>query len=195
MGFQRGLLELLRGIRGVTVTGFSIKLNISKPKGINLLPIIAYAYDNLRNTSIVLSASKIGLMYRFLRIHDPNSPLYGRVRYEVHLKNLGKEKSIEFLTKGFEQLGIKPQMDVIEEAVNRLNGVIGWITYFGILSSEHCLTRETIDLTLEEGSRLALEEVNNFLKLREQARKRYINIFHSIALRYNSWVKSRKYLK
>jgi len=230
LGFHRGLLELLRGIRGVTVAGFSIKLNIRENKmllsdilanindwakehstvfvlaldeaqelirlkGINLLPIIAYAYDNLRNISIVLSGSKIGLMYRFLRIHDPSSPLYGRVRYEVHLKNLNREKSIEFLAKGFEQLSMKPQMDVIEEAVNRLNGVIGWLTYFGILSSEHGLTRETIDLTLEEGSRLALEEVNNFLKLREQARKRYVNILHSIALGYNSWSEIKKRLE
>lgn len=102
-------------------------------------------------------------MYRFLRVHDPNSPLYGRVRYEVHLGNLSRENAVNFLVKGFKQLGIKPPMNIIEEAINKLNEVIGWLTYFGALSSRHELTKEMIDLTIGEGSKLALEELNNFL--------------------------------
>ena len=230
LGFYGSFLGFLRRIKGVSISGFSIKLNakenkmllsdvlhsmnswaktrktvvvfaldeaqeLIKLKGLNILPLIAHAYDYLKNLSFVLTGSKIGLMYRFLKVSDPRSPLYGRIRREIVLKNLSKEQSLDYLIKGFEQLNIKPSIEVIEDAVNRLNGIIGWLTYFGIMASKYGVKKEIIDLTLDEGSKLILEELNNFLKLREQARPRYVNILYSIALNYCSWSEIKRRLE
>jgi len=168
---------------------------LSKLKGINLLPIFAYAYDNLRNISVILTGSKIGLLYRFLKINDSSSPLYGRVKFEINLKNLSRRESIDYLIKGFNQLNIKAPIDVIEYAVDRLNGIIGWLTYFGVKAIIHGVKRETVDLTLIEGSKLAISELENFLKIRPIARKRYLIILRRIADNPASWSEIKRYLE
>lgn len=43
-----------------------------KLRGYNVLPALAYAYDNLRGIRKVLSGSKAGLLARFLRAEDPS---------------------------------------------------------------------------------------------------------------------------
>jgi len=42
-----------------------------KLKGRQILPVLGYAYDHLRNLSLVLTGSKAGLLLRFLRLEDP----------------------------------------------------------------------------------------------------------------------------
>jgi AAA+ ATPase superfamily predicted ATPase len=60
-------------------------------KGYSILPLIAYAYDNLKHISFVFAGSKIGLLYRFLRVNDPESPLYGRYIERIELTPLNRE--------------------------------------------------------------------------------------------------------
>jgi len=74
----------------------------------------------------------VGVLYRSLRLKDPNSALYGRPYVEVGLKPLSRELAREFLIKGVEQEGIEPPYDLIEEAIEVFNGIIGWLTYFGL---------------------------------------------------------------
>jgi AAA+ ATPase superfamily predicted ATPase len=66
-----------------------------------------------------------------LGVDDPKSPLYGRAVAEVSMRRLLRGEAVEFLEKGFAELGVEVGKSVIEEAVNTLDGVIGWLTYFG----------------------------------------------------------------
>jgi len=62
-----------RGVKLVIV--FDEAQEFVKLKGFNMIPIISYAYDNLSNISFIFAGSKIGMLYNFLKIDDPSSPL------------------------------------------------------------------------------------------------------------------------
>ncbi|WP_148683588.1 ATP-binding protein [Fervidicoccus fontis] len=55
--------------------------------------LLAYIYDDL-NIKVIVSGSMVELLYRFLRVEDPEAPLYGRAYSEVRLKPLPREKAI-----------------------------------------------------------------------------------------------------
>ena len=66
---------------------------------LNFRGLLAYIYDNLKNITLILSGSEVGLLHDFLKINDPNSELYGRYYYEITLKRLSKTQSKNFLKK------------------------------------------------------------------------------------------------
>ncbi|WP_243676038.1 ATP-binding protein [Vulcanisaeta distributa] len=66
-----------------------------------LRPLLAYAYDYLRNITLVLTGSEVGLLHDFLGgLDDPSSELYGRYYFVIELKPFNRERSIEFLRRG-----------------------------------------------------------------------------------------------
>ncbi len=144
--------------------------------------IVAYAYDNLSNLHIVLSGSQVGLLYRFLRLNDPNSPLYGRAYTEVRLGRLSNELSKEFLIKGYREYGIEAPEELINYIVDAVDGVIGWLTYIGFTTAESgSLCREVINEAINKAYQLALKELSNYLSIRGLARARYVEILKVIA--------------
>lgn len=177
------------------VIAFDEAQELMKLRGVNVLSIMAHAYDYLRRITFILTGSKVGLLYRFLRINDPESPLYGRVGVEVMLENLSRDEALDFLTKGFKEVNITPRRDALEYALDRLDGVIGWLTYFGTLSLRYGLKEETVDLTVEKASKLALSELISFLRLREVARRRYINILYATALAPSTWSEIKRFIE
>ncbi|WP_456320682.1 AAA family ATPase, partial [Palaeococcus sp. (in: euryarchaeotes)] len=120
-------------------------------------------------------------------IEDPTAPLYGRVFHEIELSRFSREQSIDFLRKGFEQAGIDAPSEILEDAVNRLDGIVGWLVKFGIISLREGLSKKTVDTVLEEASKMALGELDRFLEKRPLARKRYLTILHAIARGRNTW--------
>ncbi|RLF02717.1 MAG: ATP-binding protein, partial [Thermoprotei archaeon] len=44
--------------------------------------VVAWAVDNLSNVTFVLTGSEVGLLRDFLRVDDPEAPLFGRYRRE-----------------------------------------------------------------------------------------------------------------
>ncbi len=144
--------------------------------------LLAYVYDHLPNVTVILTGSEIGLLYRLIRKGDPEAPLYGRFYREIKLSPLNSEKSKDFLIKGFKQEGLNPPNWFIDLAVEKLNGVIGWLSYLGYYTAvKGIFTRKVVYDVLTEAGRIALSELENFLKLRPLARKRYIAILKGIA--------------
>lgn len=82
---------------------------------------------------------------------------------------------MKFLREGFRQAGTVINDAFLEEAVSVFDCMIGWLTYYGYqalrLGHEGAVTE-----TLEEGSKLVREELENFLSIRPQARMRYLII-------------------
>ena len=140
--------------------------------------LIAYALDHLK-ARFVVSGSQVGLLYRFLRIEDPEAPLYGRPYGEVVLKPLSRERAVDFLRRGFAQEGISVSGELIDRAVDVFGGVIGWLSYFG-----YCYVRDGEDLeTIAlKASKLALSELQRFLETRGVAAERYAEALKVIAL-------------
>ena len=157
---------------------------------INFRSIIAYIYDNLQNLTLVLTGSEVGLLHDFLKINDPQSELYGRYTYEITLTRLSISQSIEFLIRGFREYGIEPPREIIEEAANTFNGIIGWLVYFGRTCIDKGLTREAINETLIKGSALVKEELSELYN----RSKRYKYVLEAIANGLNTWSKIKRYL-
>ncbi|MEM2404805.1 MAG: ATP-binding protein [Candidatus Methanomethylicia archaeon] len=149
-----------------------------KLKGFSLLPTIAYAYDNLRNISFVFAGSKIGMLYKFLKIENSSSPLYGRYMEEVEVKPLSREQSIDFLYKGFSEAGVNPSREIIEDAVDKLDGIIGWLSYFGLTALRNGLSEETIRKVQNTAFKIVISEFCNFV--RSRGSRRYMEILKAV---------------
>ena len=104
---------------------------LSKITWISFTRLFAFVHDNLRNLRIVLTGSEVRILFKFLGLEDPGSPLYGRYVHVVRTRRLTKEESIDFLERDFSELGIRVPRSIIETAVEELDGVIGWLTLFG----------------------------------------------------------------
>jgi len=150
--------------------------------------MLAHIYDYRRNISTVLTGSEMGLLYGTLALDDPDSPLYGRYVHEVRLENFSRELSLEFLKMGFKQYNMHPNTKVLEYAVEKFNGIPGWLTFFGAKAvSVGKVTEEIVDEIFEMAVHQAISEINNFLKLREAGRRRYVIILKSVAEGTNRW--------
>jgi AAA+ ATPase superfamily predicted ATPase len=145
---------------------------------------LAYALDHLR-IKIVVSGSQVGLLYNFLRVNDPEAPLYGRPYKVVDIKPLSREKSIDFLIKGFQREQIKIENDKILEAVENFDGIIGWLAYFGY---NYVRGEREIEAIIERAAKIAVSELNHFLETRGLGRLRYVAVLDTIAkLERASW--------
>ncbi|BBE42792.1 hypothetical protein NAS2_1405 [Conexivisphaera calida] len=146
--------------------------------------LLAYIFDNL-DIKLMISGSEVGLLYRFLRIDDPSAPLYGRAFSEIRIKPLPRDMAREFLAEGFKQEKISVDERVLDEAVENLDGVIGWLTYFGY----SYVTGEADAKRIYEGaSKLAVEELKRALTLYGEGEPRYREALKIVAtLRSASW--------
>ena len=161
-------------------------------RGANLLPTFAYLFDNLRNIKIILSGSKMGLLYRYLGKDDPKSPLYGRAMNEIELHSFDREKSKEFLKLGFNEININfSEYDVVYE---NLGGVPGWLTYFGYYYREKRDLNRALSETIDTAIGLIREEFNNFLKTRITAKDRYVAVM-KVVTTCASWSEVKRALE
>ncbi len=85
----------------------------------------------------MVSGSQVGVLRDFLGVDDPHGALYGRFLHEVRLRRLSRE-----------------------EAVERFDGIIGWLTYFGWSYSRGMGGVESI---LDMAARQEAEELRRFL--------------------------------
>jgi len=144
--------------------------------------ILAYIYDNLRNVKLVLSGSQVGLLHRLLRVDDPQAPLYGRAYATVRLGRLPPEDSIKFLELGYGQHGLRPAKKILEQIVDAVDGVIGWLTYIGFKTVQAGrVNKEIIEEAVRNAWELTLQELKHFLQLRPLAKERYVTTLKAVA--------------
>ncbi|MCR6668640.1 MAG: ATP-binding protein [archaeon YNP-WB-040] len=154
--------------------------------------ILAYAYDHL-NIKFVVSGSQVGLLYRFLRVDDPEAPLYGRPYIEVRLGRLSESDSRRFLLEGFKQCGVEVSEGEVEEALRWFDGVIGWLTYFG---HSRVVGGERLPSIVDKASKLALSELEHALKIYGVAEGRYREVLKAIALTHPArWTQIKRWVE
>ena len=153
------LLESLEG--GVLVLDEAQELRRSRHRFDRLL---AYVYDHL-NLRVVVSGSQVGVLYKFLRLEDPEAPLYGRPYAEVRVPRLSRQQSLDFLREGFAQHSMKVDERILELAVAKFDGVIGWLSFFGFRAViRGVVNEETVNEVLEVASRMALSEFKHSVR-------------------------------
>ncbi len=141
---------------------------------------LAHIYDYQEGIKVLLAGSEIGLLDRLLGKGNPRAPLFGRAIAEIGIGRLDYDKSRDFLMKGFQQEGIRASDREVEEVVDKLDGIIGWLSYYGYyrIRMGH---EKALKTTLKEGSRLAASEIDRFLAIRQAARRRYVEVLRILS--------------
>lgn len=120
----------------VAIDEAQLLINMTGGKGkIDFRSLIAYCYDNLRHIKFVLTGSEIGLLMDFVGSDDAKSPLYGRGKTEITLERFERQKSLGYLTAGFKECKVKVEHGTLEKAVEKLDGIVGWLTLYGNLAA------------------------------------------------------------
>ncbi|NJE04057.1 ATP-binding protein [Thermococcus sp. MV11] len=158
--------------------------------GREFLALLAYSYDNLDNLRFILTGSEVGLLHDFLGTDDYESPLYGRAHREVVLKPFPRELSIGFLRRGFSEMNVDVSSEVIEEAVDVLDGVPGWLVEFGRRYAETRDLKGSLDYVFNRARGFLRGELE---ELRRRS-PRYVLILEAIARGHNRWELIRDYL-
>jgi len=210
--------DLLRSIRGIKILGLEVELSwkneslslvelfdrlnerkvviaideaqrLRGPFSPEIRSAIAHAYDYNRNLTFILTGSEVGLLHEFLGVEDEDSPLYGRFIHEITLERFTEEQSIDFLRKGFEEAGKKVREEVLEEAVGELDGIPGWLTFFG---NSYTAGGHDLQSIKRMAVRLALKELKNLLEGRPE---RYGHVLRAIAGNRRSWSEVKRYVE
>ncbi len=150
--------------------------------GYNFVSLMAHLYDYVRGVQLVVTGSQVGVLDDFMGAEDPASPLFGRMRVEIEMRHLSNEEAKEFLTIGGRQAGLEMKREVVEYAVKKLDGIIGWLTYVGAHARRRGrFDEKVVELAFREGAKLAAQELEHFLSIRTVARKRYVWILRQAA--------------
>ncbi len=213
------ILRALKRVRGISVLGIEVEItwkgrdmltlpdlfdaldevgaiiaideaqNLRGPLSREFLEALAHAYDYCRNLTIILTGSEVGLLYDLLKIDDPSSPLYGRYYIGIRLERFSRKDSITFLEKGFTEAGKKIPRSLIEETVDLLDGIPGWLTFYGAQCLRgRCNPRDVLELAVN----IARKELENLLRNRPS---RYKYVLKAVAEGNTTWSEVKKYLE
>lgn len=154
--------------------------------------IIAWSMDNLSNITYILTGSEIGVLKDFLNYEDVKAPLYGRFRNEITVGRFDAERSKKFLSKGFEEQGLKVEKVELDNVVAQIDGIAGWLTYYGYFRSVKKLAYEkAMERVYAEGSKITMDEVDRLLS---KSRGRYLHLLKAVAEGIDSWAEIKRYI-
>jgi len=153
---------------------------------------LSYFYDHFSNFQFVVSGSEVGVLSRFTG-SDPDSPLFGRLREEIEVERLSPESAKEYLKLGSLQSGKEASKYDIDDAIERLDGLIGWLTYYGYRRMEMS-HEEALKNVLDDAKIIVKAEVEAFLKKRKGKGKRYLGIIKALSRGPLTWTDIKRSL-
>jgi AAA+ ATPase superfamily predicted ATPase len=149
-----------------------------------LLKVLANLFNTHPNITFVFTGSMFGLMKTLLE-PDSTSPLYGRSPAILKVQPFDEEHSKHFLEKGFIDCGIAFSSGIINGAVERLDGIPGWLTLYG---NKVCVQRlshkKALEETTTEAFRIVNDELEHFFQNRD--RQAYLAALKAAAA-FSSW--------
>lgn len=174
---------------GKTIIAIDEAQNFRGNLGGEIVSLLAHCYDYCENITFILTGSEAGLLYDLLGINNPNSPLCGRHLEEIRLEPFPKNTSINFLKKGFSEYKMNVDENLILYAVDKLDGVVGWLTELGSKAVKRkTLSKELIDEVAEMAVKITIEELTHFSQ-------KYLYIVEAIAKGYSYWSEIKNYLE
>lgn len=183
-------------IKGVSLKGISWSLDLHKKdldylnkqkitlvidevqllKKMKIDYLLASIFDNYPQIKTVVSGSEKGMLMNFLGQGNAKAPLYGRAVFELQTCRLTKEEGFNFLREGGRKLDHPLKEEEILEAIQQLDGIIGWLTKYGWyrLRLPH---KTALQKTREEGGHVAREE---FIRFAARSEKIYLRILKAM---------------
>lgn len=158
--------------------------------GIEILNLLAHAYDHLLNIQFILTGSEVGVLHDFLKIDNPKAPLFGRYLNEVVLERFSYDVSLNFLVEGFKQADIKPSRDEIKKAVDILDGLVGYLVIYG----HTVISKGNYKETLEDAVNIAEKLVSYELEELFSRSENYKFVLQAVAHKTGTFSKIKKYV-
>lgn len=154
--------------------------------------VLAWAYDNLKNIHIIITGSEVGILEDFIDIENTESPLFGRMVNEIKINHFDNNTSYNFLKSGFEEAKLNVNDNEINSAIDVLDGIAGWLTYYGYNRAMRKLNNlDSINNVIEYSKKLIDSEID---KLINNSRDRYMAIMEAIAAGLNNWSTVKAYV-
>lgn len=144
----------------------------------DLADVLSYFYDRFSRVSFIISGSEVGLVEEILGETDAEHPLYGREIVKVPIGRLDRNRATDYLKKGFAQLRLEASEKDIEEAVDELDGLIGWLTLYGYEKGVK-KSKDALGKTSQNAARIAASELVHFFK-HTKNRKLYLSILRNV---------------
>ncbi len=137
---------------------------VQEARGLAELPAaIAHSYDYNKDIHFVLAGSEVGVLHDFIGVDDPEGYLYGRKISYVELRKFPRELSLEFLTKGFEAYGKKITENDIEQVVNKLDGIVGWLVLYGYEAVSSKVGRPDLQTIINQAIKMVEAETSKII--------------------------------
>jgi AAA+ ATPase superfamily predicted ATPase len=133
-----------------------------------LLKMLANIFNTYPNITFVFTGSMFGLMKTLL---EPNSssPMYGRAPAKIYLHAFEASKAKNFLKRGFDEYRHKTSEEQLDEAVEKLDGIPGWLTLYGNnIALQKIPQRRALQETVAEGIKVVKSELEHFLQGRDR---------------------------
>ena len=183
------LFKKLNGYAGSRKKRFIIAIDEAQYLrfGKKLDVLLAYGLDNLPNILFILTGSEVGVLHDFLGTDKPDSPLFGRRIKPVGLGRFEREKALDFLKKGLREMKVKYEIRDLEKAVDKLDGIVGWLTHFGY---SHATEKAPLESFVEKAKGMVKKELE---KLYEKS-DRYRMILEAVAKGFRKWSEIYEYL-
>lgn len=133
---------------------------LKNPVGVSRL--LAHIYDLYKGSiSLIMTGSSVGVMQSLLN-PGPKGAMFGRSMREMHI---GKWRSpstgISFLKEGCKQERVSYRLEDIENAVDRLGGLPGWLTLFGNYYKDYRNFRRAFELTIDQALKVVVDELES----------------------------------
>lgn len=133
-----------------------------------LLKLLANMFNTHPNIIFIFTGSMFGLMKTLLE-PEATSPLYGRSPAKLYLQPFSKEAAVQFLKKGFQEYNQTIKASTINEAVELLDGIPGWLTLYGNkVSVQKLQHQQALEETTAEASKIVKDELEHFLDGRDR---------------------------
>ena len=212
------LIDVLRRIRGISIMGNAVEIRwrgreqvsiaelfdrlnekrvviafdeaqrLRGPLSSEVLNALAHAYDFDRNITFILTGSEVGLLYDFIGVEDPSSPLFGRYFQEIVIDRFSRSDSMEFLIRGFRELGIDIPRHLLEDFVELFDGIPGWLIY---AANAYIRGIRNFSMIKEAAIREAMGELENLIRAKANYStinaRRTALVLRCIAMGSNSW--------
>ncbi|ADT85064.1 AAA family ATPase [Thermococcus barophilus] len=150
--------------------------------------LFASLNDSYENITLILTGSEIGVLEEFLGFNDRYSPLYKREHEIVHLDRFSRGESMQYLMKGFHETGMDVPDEEIRDAVEVLDGIVGWLREYGWLRYRGRSHGTAIDEVFQRAKSDIIDELSRYSR-------RYLTIMMAVSEGYNAWSSLKAYLE
>lgn len=124
----------------------------------DLTRLFAWVLDTLENVTLVITGSQVGVLESFLRLDDGTSPLFGRYETRIQLPRFNPSESVEFLTRGFKEVGIHVDETELLSTVRTLDGIPGWLVHYGTARVDGMTHEEAVEHVLSKAMTYVMSE-------------------------------------